>query len=64
VVVEPRKASVAVHYRPDRLKVMLGKMVYEFQPKIDWANADEGKPARLGPPGCVPRRPKRPDLSC
>jgi trehalose-6-phosphatase len=41
VVVEPRKASVAVHYRPDRLKVMLGKMVYELQPKIDRANADD-----------------------
>jgi hypothetical protein len=41
VVVEPRKASVAVHCRPDRLKVMPGKMVYELQPKIDWANADD-----------------------
>jgi hypothetical protein len=41
VVVEPRKASVAVHYRPDRLKVMLGKMDYELQPKIDWAKADD-----------------------
>ena len=30
-----------MHYRPDRLKVMLGKMVYELQPKIDWANADD-----------------------
>jgi hypothetical protein len=26
-----------LHYRPDRLKVMLGKMIYELQPKIDWA---------------------------
>jgi hypothetical protein len=43
VLVEPRKASVALHYRPDRLKVMLGKMVYELQPKIDWANADDLK---------------------
>jgi hypothetical protein len=41
VLVEPRKASVALHYRPDRLKVMLGKMIYELQPKIDWANADD-----------------------
>lgn len=56
-VVEPKRASVAVHYRladPEhhaqvtavveglldeysgRLKVTLGKMVYELQPKIDW----------------------------
>ena len=41
MLVEPRKASVALHYRPDRLKVMLGKMVYELQPKIGWANADD-----------------------
>jgi hypothetical protein len=41
VLVEPRKASVALHYRPDRLKVMLGKMIYELRPKIDWANADD-----------------------
>lgn len=41
MLIEPRKASVALHYRPDRLKVMLGKMVYELQPKIDWANADD-----------------------
>jgi len=33
VLVEPRKASVALHYRPDRPKVMLDKM--ELQPKID-----------------------------
>jgi hypothetical protein len=38
VVVEPGKASVAVHYR---LTVMLGKMVYELHRKIDWANADD-----------------------
>ena len=41
MLVEPRKASVAVHYRSDRLKVMPGKMVYELQPKIGWANADD-----------------------
>ena len=40
-MVEPRKASAAVHYRPGRLKVMPGKMVYELQPKIGWANADD-----------------------
>jgi trehalose 6-phosphate phosphatase len=56
-VVEPKRVSVAVHYRlvdreyhakvtavvdelldeyAGRLKVTPGKMVYEFQPKIDW----------------------------
>jgi trehalose-6-phosphatase len=57
VVVEPKRASVAMHYQdqrdrrattagavfaePDRRKVMPGKMVYELQPKIDWGNADD-----------------------
>jgi trehalose 6-phosphate phosphatase len=57
VVIEPKRASVALHYRladlehhaklmavvdelldeySGRLKVTPGKMVYEFQPKIDW----------------------------
>jgi hypothetical protein len=36
VVVEPRKASAALHYRPDRLKVMPGEIVDELPPKIDW----------------------------
>jgi trehalose 6-phosphate phosphatase len=57
VVIEPKRASVAVHYRlavPEhharvtavvdelldeysgRLKLTPGKMVYEFQPNIDW----------------------------
>jgi trehalose 6-phosphate phosphatase len=61
VTVEPKRASVAVHYRlaapeerervaavvrallaehPERLKVTPGKMVYEFEPKIDW---DKGR---------------------
>jgi trehalose 6-phosphate phosphatase len=60
-LVEPKKASVALHYRlvadadrpaikpivdrvlaehPGELKVTPGKMVYEFQPKLDW---DKGK---------------------
>lgn len=59
--IEPKKASVAIHYRQvadeekpkikeivdglleeraDELKVTLGKMVFEIQPKIDW---DKGK---------------------
>jgi hypothetical protein len=41
VLVEPRKASAAVHYRPDRLTVMPDKMVYELQPRIGWSNADD-----------------------
>ena len=61
VTVEPKRASVAVHYRlvapedrervaavvqtllaehRERLKVTPGKMVYEFEPKMDW---DKGR---------------------
>jgi trehalose 6-phosphate phosphatase len=60
-LVEPKKSSVAVHYRlvdeherprvkaivddvlaanPNALKVTLGKMVYEIQPKLEW---DKGR---------------------
>jgi hypothetical protein len=41
VLVEPRKASVASHYRPDRLKVMLGKMIYELSRRSTGQNADD-----------------------
>jgi hypothetical protein len=57
VVVEPKRASVAMHYQdqrdrlattagavfaePDRRKVMPGKMVHKLHPKIDWGNADD-----------------------
>jgi len=38
-----------MHYRPDRLEVMPGKIVDELQPKIDWQRR-RPRDRRPGPP--------------